>query len=228
MSNSSSNIAQRSRSESRVCGAPTCDLEAPIASDTHSREDQDNEELSEHSDEARPSSLGSVKHVDQSEATVITSIRATNVAIGLRRIPASFYVKVQHNGLEWRTTNKRASVNTDVVEWAGPIPIPSDPSATVHLEIYASFEFQPILGNGELLRTLAPTVDRLLDHSSNDVPFTFFPKDGDVASPCSSLFVTVGRWRPGSGDLSEPMVLYPPCVSMPLMIMSLSLICACV
>jgi hypothetical protein len=46
---------------------------------------------------------------------------------------------------------------------------PSDPSATVHLEIYASFEFQPILGNGELLRTLAHTVDRLLDHSSNDV-----------------------------------------------------------
>ena len=83
-------------------------------------------------------------HVDQFEATVLSvitstvlislhnssqiakyklGIRVTDVAIGLRRIPAGFYVEVQHNGLEWRTTNKPVSVNTDVVEWAGPIPM---------------------------------------------------------------------------------------------------------
>ena len=122
---------------------------------------------------------------------------------------------------------------------------PPDPSAAIQLGIYASFEFQPMLGDGELLRTLALTVDQLLDRSSKDVrewdrvlhtglsayfisAFTFFPKDGDVASPCSSLLVTISRWHPGIGDLSEPRVFYRHCVSTPLMTMSLSLICACV
>ena len=47
-------------------------------------------------------------------------IRATDVALGLGRIPAGFYIVVQHSGLEWRTENKHSSVN-DVVAWDGPI-----------------------------------------------------------------------------------------------------------
>ena len=45
---------------------------------------------------------------------------------------------------------------------------PSDLSATVSLAIHASFEFQPILGNGEQLRKLSITVDELLDRSEKD------------------------------------------------------------
>ena len=50
-------------------------------------------------------------------------IRATDIALGLRRIPAGFYTVVHHSGLEWRTENKPSSVNNDVVEWTGPIPM---------------------------------------------------------------------------------------------------------
>ena len=50
-------------------------------------------------------------------------LRAENVALGLGRIPAGFYVVVQHSGLEWRTENKHSLVNNNVVEWGGPIPL---------------------------------------------------------------------------------------------------------
>ena len=48
-------------------------------------------------------------------------IRVTDVALGLRGIPAGFYAAIHHSGLEWRTENKPSSVNHDVVEWTGPI-----------------------------------------------------------------------------------------------------------
>ena len=109
-------------------------------------------------------------------------IQVTDVALGLRRVPAGFYTVVHHSGLEWRTENRRSSVNDDVVEWTGPIPMrvspsptrispyrPSDLSATVCLEVYASFEFQPMLGNGEELRRSTITVEQLLDCSEKVV-----------------------------------------------------------
>ncbi|KAF8125437.1 TPR-like protein [Boletus edulis] len=132
--------------------------------------------------------------------TVITSIRATGVALGLRRLPAGFYIVVHHSGLEWRTENKRSSVKDDGVEWSGPISIPSDPSAPVCLEVYASFEFQPMLGAGEQLRKLTITVKQLLDRSEKHIPFIFFPKDGNIVSPCSSIVVTVEQCNDESSD----------------------------
>jgi hypothetical protein len=53
----------------------------------------------------------------------MVGIRADDVALGLRRVPSGFYAVVHHSGLEWRTENKRTSVNDDVVEWDGPIPM---------------------------------------------------------------------------------------------------------
>ena len=57
-----------------------------------------------------------------------------------------------------------------------PIPIrahgvnrPSDLSATVRIEVYATFEFQPTLGTGEQLRRLTVTVDQLTDRSAKSV-----------------------------------------------------------
>ena len=46
---------------------------------------------------------------------------------------------------------------------------PSDLSATVCLRVYASFEFQPMLGNGEHLRVLTTTVEQLLDHGLQEI-----------------------------------------------------------
>ncbi|KAF8125428.1 CHAT domain-containing protein [Boletus edulis] len=148
---------------------------------------------------------------ETSARTVITSIRATGVALGLQRFPAGFYTIVHHSGLEWRTENKRSSVKDDVVEWSGPIPIPSDPSATVCLEVYASFEFQPMLGTGEQLRKLTITMKQLSDHGEKHIPFIFPPKDGDIVSPCSSIVVTVERRNDESSDSLASRVLGPLC-----------------
>ncbi|KAG6370013.1 hypothetical protein JVT61DRAFT_12531 [Boletus reticuloceps] len=141
---------------------------------------------------------------------VITNIQAKEPALGLRRLPAGFYAVVHHSGLEWRTENKRSSVSDGVVEWSGPIPLPSDRSATVCLDVYASFEFQPMLGTGEHLRELTTTVDQLLDHSAKHIPFTLFPKNGDIVSPCSSILVTV-KQRNGESSDSSSRVLGPLC-----------------
>jgi len=45
------------------------------------------------------------------------AIRATGLTLGLRRIPAGFYVEVQVNDIKWQTTNKPVHVDLDVLEW---------------------------------------------------------------------------------------------------------------
>jgi hypothetical protein len=109
---------------------------------------------------------------------------------------------------------------------------PSDLLATVCLEVYASFEFQPTLGAGEQLRKLTITVEQLLDRSAKDVrkwdrvlhkglgthtmaAYTLFPEDGDVVSPCSSISVSVKRrkWKCENSDSSASRVFGPYCVS---------------
>ncbi|KAG6376711.1 hypothetical protein JVT61DRAFT_1728 [Boletus reticuloceps] len=138
-------------------------------------------------------------------------IQAKEPALGLRRLPAGFYTVVRHSGHEWRTENKCSSTSDDVVEWRGPIPLPSDRSATIGLEVYASFEFQPMLGTGEHLRKLTITVDQLLDRSAKHISFSLFPKNGDIVSPCSSILVTVKQRNGDSSDSSASRVVGPVC-----------------
>ncbi|KAF8431281.1 CHAT domain-containing protein [Boletus edulis BED1] len=149
------------------------------------------------------SSSSSVTDMGEDEEIVIMDIRVEEPALGLRRLPAGFYTVVHHSGHEWRTENKRSSMSNNVVEWSGPIPLPSDLKATICLEVYAYFEFQPTLGTGEHLRKLIITVDQLLDRSARRIPITFFPKNGDIVSPCSSISVTVEQRKYKSGNLSS-------------------------
>ncbi|KAG6372542.1 hypothetical protein JVT61DRAFT_7651 [Boletus reticuloceps] len=174
-------------------------------------QEQGKEKQSDSEDEPRDqsSSSGSAMHLDENEEMIITNIRATDVALGLRRLPAGFYIMVCHSGLEWRTENKPSSVNDDVVEWSGSIPLPSGLSAIVRLELYASFEFWPMLGTGECLRKLTIAVEQVLDRNANGVPFTFFARDGIVVSPCSSIFVTIKRSKCRRSDPSAPRDLVP-------------------
>lgn len=46
---------------------------------------------------------------------------------------------------------------------------PADMSATICLEVYASFEIQPTLGVGEQLRKLTMTAEQLLVSSAKDI-----------------------------------------------------------
>ncbi|KAF8549076.1 hypothetical protein OG21DRAFT_640744 [Imleria badia] len=123
---------------------------------------------------------------------VITRIRAEEVAAGFRRMPVGFYVLVQFDGTKWRTENKPVYLHNDVVEWDDRIHLPSDPSAKVQLSLCASFEFSPMLGNGESLRTVEICVGDLLDYTH---VVKFSPTQGEPLSPCSSLLITTERQR---------------------------------
>ena len=70
--------------------------------------------------------------------------------------------------MEWADSNVRSHSPT-MVNFILRVHRPSGLSATVCLEIYASFEFQAILGAGEQLGKLTSTVKQLLDYSTKRV-----------------------------------------------------------
>ncbi|KAG1741317.1 CHAT domain-containing protein [Suillus lakei] len=125
------------------------------------------------------------------QQVIITAIRATDLTLGLRRIPAGFHVVVKSDGAECHTSNKPVYVDQAVVEWNERILLPCEPSSKVRVSAYASFELGPMLCHGELLRTFEISVGELLDRSEKSLPIIFQPKQQEVASPCTSLFMTV-------------------------------------
>jgi hypothetical protein len=77
----------------------------------------------------------SATHTDDNEATISASMTLTSLhslqnllttrqvmGIQLRRLPAHLHT-VRHSGLERRTENKRSSVNDDLIECSGPVPM---------------------------------------------------------------------------------------------------------
>ena len=70
--------------------------------------------------------------------------------------------------MEWTYPDVKLPSTTEITI-ANIVCRSSDMSATIRLEVYASFEFQPMLGSGEQLQMLTTTVGQLLDRSTNDV-----------------------------------------------------------
>ncbi|KAG1717587.1 CHAT domain-containing protein [Suillus occidentalis] len=105
-------------------------------------------------------------HLGEVQQVVITAIRAVDLTLGLRRIPAGFHVAV--------------------VEWHERILLPCDPSSKVRVSVYASFELGPMLCHGELLRTFEISVGELLDRSENIASF-FVPLLPLASSDTSAL-----------------------------------------
>ncbi|KAG1805634.1 CHAT domain-containing protein [Suillus variegatus] len=153
------------------------------------RQKKDNEEPSypEHTPNPGEIHLGGVRRV------VITVIRATDLALGLRRVPTSFYVVVKADGAEHQTSNKSVNVDQTFVEWHERLSLPCEPSSKVRVSVYASLEFGPMLCHGELLRTFEISVGELLDRSEKSHPIIFQPKQEEVVSACTSLLITVGQ-----------------------------------
>ncbi|KAG0708377.1 CHAT domain-containing protein [Suillus ampliporus] len=147
-------------------------------------------------------------HHSEMQQVVITSMRATDLALGLRRIPAGFYVTVQVDGAEWQTTSKPVNIDQDVVEWKEQMLLPLEPSSKVRFRVYASFELGLMLGHGELLRTCEISVGELLNRSEDSRPFVFQPKAGEVISSCTSLFITVEQ-RISPEDATVLRLIHP-------------------
>ncbi|KAG1785012.1 glycoside hydrolase superfamily [Suillus plorans] len=83
-------------------------------------------------------------HLSGVHQVVITAIRATDLTLGLRRIPAGFLVVVRADGAEYRTSNKSTNIDQTVVEWHEHILLPCEPSSKVRVSVYASFELGPM------------------------------------------------------------------------------------
>ncbi|KAF8553280.1 hypothetical protein OG21DRAFT_1267504 [Imleria badia] len=115
-------------------------------------------------------------------------------------MPVGFHVLVQLDGTKRRTENKPVYLHDDVVEWDDGIQLPSEPSAKVQLSVCASFEFSPMLGNGEILRTVDICVGDLLD---NTHVVMFSPTQGEPISPCSSFLITTERRRSHKSDTAS-------------------------
>ncbi|KAG0706216.1 CHAT domain-containing protein [Suillus ampliporus] len=140
------------------------------------------------------------------QRVAITTIRATDLTLGLRRLPAGFHVTVQADGAEWQTSNRPVHVGQDVIEWDERILLPSEPSSKIRVSVYASFELGPMLGHGDFLRTFEISVGELLDRSEKSHPVVFQPKTGEVVSSCTSLFMTAEQL---CSDEHEAVVLRP-------------------
>ncbi|KAG2117705.1 CHAT domain-containing protein [Suillus clintonianus] len=115
--------------------------------------------------------------------TISQAICATGLTVGLRRIPAGFHVAVHADGADWQTSNKPAHLDQHVIEWNERILLPSEPSAKVRVRVYASFELDPMLDDGELLRAVETSVGDLLHRCEKSHPVIFQPKAEEVLSP---------------------------------------------
>ncbi|KAG1859841.1 hypothetical protein F4604DRAFT_1930578 [Suillus subluteus] len=116
------------------------------------------------------------------QQVVITAIHATDLTLGLQRIPAGFHVIVKTDGAEFQTSNKPVHIDQAVVEWNEPMLLyvalnhifpagikkdsrPCKITSKVQVSIYASFELGAMLCHGEVLCTFEISIRELLDHN---------------------------------------------------------------
>ncbi|KAF9241762.1 hypothetical protein BU15DRAFT_73109 [Melanogaster broomeanus] len=121
---------------------------------------------------------------------IITKLKATNVAAGLTRIPAEFYVSISIGDEHWRTSNNRMCPTSGVVEWNDPIDLPLDISAEVNVQINASSELGNAREQGELLHECSITLAELIERSRSSRPIAFSTTEGDVVCSGTCLQVT--------------------------------------
>ncbi|KAG2147833.1 CHAT domain-containing protein [Suillus bovinus] len=181
----------------RVSSTPSESDFSPASSlRTSPSQKQDNEEPNDPNHTQDPAEM----HLSGVQP-IITAIRATDLTLGLRWIPAGFHAVIKANGVEYQTSNISVNVDQAVIEWRERIPLPHEPCSKVRVSVYASFELGPMLCHGELLRTFEISVGELLDRSERShcrYPIIFQPKQREVISACTSLFMRVEQ------QLSDP------------------------
>ncbi|KAG2115415.1 hypothetical protein BD769DRAFT_1752789 [Suillus cothurnatus] len=173
----------------------------PLTGEKRKRESSENDNANETKSSKRPRSQKREReessypgHTQDSgeirlsavQQVIITAIRATDLTLGLLRIPAGFHVVVKTDGAESQTSNKPVHVDQAVVEWSESILLPCETSSKVRVSVYASYELSPILCHGEILRTFEISVLELLDRSENSRP-----QAGGSRVPVYFMFMTL-------------------------------------
>ncbi|KAG2339163.1 hypothetical protein BDR05DRAFT_1062282 [Suillus weaverae] len=140
------------------------------------------------------SQLESWRKTPQDKRLTISSIHVTAPAAGLRRIPAGYYVAVEIDRTIWRTAVKAEVPSSNIVQWDQIFVLPTDESAIVSLRIFAAFEFERMLGRGELTREAELTVGELLHHSDQSLP---------IGGESPSLLVKIDRGLEDEPDATQ-------------------------
>ncbi|KAG1869918.1 CHAT domain-containing protein [Suillus subluteus] len=119
-------------------------------------------------------------------------ISGKNLKVPSERIPAGIYVSINlESGRRWKSAIGILSSDESTM-WRDTANLSLDASATLSVEIRASFELDQMLGNGEIVGELDTSWDALLDHGNEsfDLVDISFPSVRGV-HPSLTLKATV-------------------------------------
>ncbi|KAG1841934.1 CHAT domain-containing protein [Suillus subalutaceus] len=94
------------------------------------------------------------------------------------RIPAGIYISINvDTRRRWKSAIRVLS-SDESVAWGDTVTLSLDASPELSVEIRASFEFDRMLGNGEVVGKLETSWDALLDHGNEPFDISFPPVQG--------------------------------------------------
>ncbi|KAG2359469.1 CHAT domain-containing protein [Suillus spraguei] len=115
-------------------------------------------------------------------------IGANNLRVPSKRIPAGICIFINVDSRRWKSATGVLS-SDESVAWGDTVILSFDASRRLSIEIRASFEFDRMLGNGEIVGKLETSWDALLNHGNEPFNISFPPVDG--VHPCLTLKAAV-------------------------------------
>ncbi|KAG2362854.1 hypothetical protein BDR07DRAFT_1406005 [Suillus spraguei] len=116
-------------------------------------------------------------------------IGAKNVRVPSKRIPAGVHISIIVGSTRrWKSAIGVLS-SDESVAWDDTVTLSLNVSPKISMEIRASFEFDRMLGNGEVVGKLQTSRDALLGHGNEPFDISFPPVRG--VRPCLTLKATV-------------------------------------
>ncbi|KAG2362848.1 CHAT domain-containing protein [Suillus spraguei] len=129
-------------------------------------------------------------------------IGAKNVRVPSERIPAGIHISIIVGSTRRWKSAIGVLLSDESVAWDDTVTLSLDVSPDILVEISASFEFNPMLGNGEVVGKLETSWDALLGHGNEPFDISFPPVRG--VRPCLTLKATVLH----SSDNQETALLH--------------------
>ncbi|KAG2362773.1 CHAT domain-containing protein [Suillus spraguei] len=125
-------------------------------------------------------------------------IGAKNVRIPSWRVPAGIHISIIVDSTRRWKSAIGVLLSDESVAWDDTVTLSLDVSPEILLEISASFEFNPMLGNGEVVGKLETSWDALLGHGNEPFDISFPPVRG--VRPCLTLNATVLHFSDNRGS----------------------------
>ncbi|KAG2362845.1 CHAT domain-containing protein [Suillus spraguei] len=116
-------------------------------------------------------------------------IGAKNVRVPSERIPAGIHISIIVGSTRRWKSAIGVLLSDESVAWDDTVTLSLDVSPEILMEIRASFEFDRMLGNGEVVRKLETSWDALLGHENEPFDISFPSVRG--VRPCLTLKATV-------------------------------------